>query len=469
MLFSPEVEMEHLLPFSKSLDDGAANKVVSLRSANRDKGDRSPFEAFGTSPPPYDWPAIALRAGELPPNKRWRFAPDAMDRLKREGDFLARHLNDTGYLARMARTYLGHVSGPDSVSVVPGRLTALLRAKWALNQLLSDANLKNRTDHRHHAIDAVVVGVTDHGLLQRVARASEASRERLIDTMPEPWDGFRDEVAARVRAIVVSHKADHGSIGRDPQTGDSRTTGRLHNDTSYGIVEGPDKKGYYAVVHRVPLTALETPDDVAAVRDPALRAKIAKATEGLISASKDVRKAKAKERMAALDTFSRDTGVRSVRIVERLSDVIYLRDRKGAPYKAFKGDSNHCMEVWRLPDGAWHGEIVSTFEANRSDGAGGPERPHPAAKRLMRLFNDDLVRMIDPKEGTEAFMRVVKMSGQTVYLAPHNEGGSLKARDSDKNDPFKYRAVTVARMKEAKARKIAVDPTGRVRDPGPYT
>ena len=462
MLFSPEVEIEHLLPFSKSLDDGAANKVVSLRSANRDKGNRSPYEAFGTSPKPYDWNAIALRAGDLPPNKRWRFAPDAMDRLKREGDFLARHLTDTGYLARMARTYLGHVCGPNNVSVVPGRLTALLRGKWGLNQLLSDANLKNRTDHRHHAIDAAVVCVTDRGLLRKVATASEASRERLIDTMPEPWDGFRDEVAERVRAILVSHKADHGSIGRDPKTGASRTTGRLHNDTAYGIVEGPDRAGYYAVVHRVPLTALETPDDVAAVRDPVLRGMIAKAVEGLDG------KEKKKERTAALEAFARDNNVRSVRIVERMANVIRLTDRAGKPYKAFKGDSNHCMEVWRLPDGVWRGRIVSTFEANRPDGAGGRDRPHPAARRLMRLFNDDLVRMIDPKGGTEEFMRVVKMSGQTVYLAPHNEGGSLKARDADKDDPFKYRAVSVAKMKDAKARKISVDPMGRVRYPGPY-
>ena len=64
-LFSHEVEIEHLIPFSKSWDDSPANKVVAMRYANRAKGQRTPFDAFGGSPTingyPYDWEAIALR------------------------------------------------------------------------------------------------------------------------------------------------------------------------------------------------------------------------------------------------------------------------------------------------------------------------------------------------------------------------------------------------------------------------
>src|SRR6185312_10075980 len=36
-LFSPEVEIEHILPFKRTLDNSAANRTVSLRRANRDK------------------------------------------------------------------------------------------------------------------------------------------------------------------------------------------------------------------------------------------------------------------------------------------------------------------------------------------------------------------------------------------------------------------------------------------------
>ena len=40
------VEIEHLLPFSKTLDDSMSNKTVCYR-VNREKANRSPFEAFG--------------------------------------------------------------------------------------------------------------------------------------------------------------------------------------------------------------------------------------------------------------------------------------------------------------------------------------------------------------------------------------------------------------------------------------
>ena len=39
---------------------------------------RTPYEAFGTSPDGHNWGAIALRASALPRTKRWRFQPDAM-------------------------------------------------------------------------------------------------------------------------------------------------------------------------------------------------------------------------------------------------------------------------------------------------------------------------------------------------------------------------------------------------------
>lgn len=44
MLFTEQIEIEHILPFSKTLDDSMANKTLCTAKANRDKGNRSPFE-----------------------------------------------------------------------------------------------------------------------------------------------------------------------------------------------------------------------------------------------------------------------------------------------------------------------------------------------------------------------------------------------------------------------------------------
>ena len=42
-----EVEVEHILPRSKTLDDGLSNLTLSFRDANRLKGNETPWEAFG--------------------------------------------------------------------------------------------------------------------------------------------------------------------------------------------------------------------------------------------------------------------------------------------------------------------------------------------------------------------------------------------------------------------------------------
>jgi CRISPR-associated endonuclease Csn1 len=54
-----------------------------------------------------------------------------------------------------------------------------------------------------------------------------------------------------------------------------------------------------------------------------------------------------------------------------------------------------------------------------------------------------------------------------ITLAPHSEGGNLKARDARKDDEFRYVNASALRLIEMNARKVWVDPAGRVRDPGP--
>ena len=157
-LFTDNVEIEHLLPFSQTLDDSLSNKTLALRQANRDKGNQTPYEAFNNSPSGYNWEDILERSLALPANKRWRFRPDAMQRFLRDNDFLSRQLNDTRYISRLCQEYLASVVPSNKIWVVTGHLTALLRGFWGLNSILRGHNLeeaseptrKFRDDHRHH-------------------------------------------------------------------------------------------------------------------------------------------------------------------------------------------------------------------------------------------------------------------------------------------------------------------------------
>jgi len=475
LLFDGRTDIDHILPFAKTFDDSAANKIVCIAGANRDKGRRTPYEAFGHRA---DWPEIAARAESLPKNKRWRFAPDALDRLKLKargdlpaealadmelaGGFLARHLTDTQYLSRLVREYLGHVCRSERVWVVPGRLTALLRAKWGLNGILSDSNLKNRADHRHHAIDAAVVALTDRSTLQKVASAAEDSRNRVLERLDEPFAGFREELRNMVFASVVSLRPDHG------------TGGRLHEDTGYGIVADPGAEGGFTLVSRKAFSELNE-NEVARIRDPYLRARVvahvdaAKAAGGGKLSKPDLKKALAEFAETDAEYGPRANGrrgIRRVRLGKVEADFLVMRDGDGRPYKALVPGENHHVDIWQLPDGTWQGVAVSVFEANRPNG-GGDKRPHPAARRIMRLHKGDFLKL--EHDGIERVMRVVRLEQKAgrLRLAEHHEAGNLQERHDDNEDPFRWAFVQFNHLRSRHARKVQVDMLGRVRDLGP--
>ena len=438
-LFSEEVEIEHILPFSATLDDSASNKTVAMRKANRDKGNRSPFEAFGHSPPGYDWEQILNRASCMPIPKMRRFAPDALEQYQADGDFLARHLTDTAFASRVAREYLTAVCPSSQVWSIPGRMTALLRKRWGLNTLLSDTDGKNRSDQRHHVIDSAVVAVTDRALLQRIstlsARGAEQEIHRFLDGLEEPWPGYRRGLEFGLGKVIVSYKPDHG------------TGARLHNDTAYGLVDGPqDFEGPVKVVHRVPLLSLKGEPDAEQIRDPSMRLRVQDAIRGKVG----------KDATAALEALSAQMGIRRVRVVEPLS-VIPIRRADGTPYKAYKGDSNYCYQVFASKHtGHWCDRVVSSFDA-------ASDRVEPTEDRLvMQLCVNDTVRLNGDNDAEHLIFRVVKMRQGQVTLAGHQEAGNLKERDANRADGFKYLNCSASRLQKLQAQQVLVDPLGQV-------
>lgn len=447
-MFAPDsdIEIEHILPFSISLDDGIANKTLCIRRANQFKGNSTPYQAFSQSPSPYDWEEILQRVQHLPLNKRWRFSEEAHKRGAEESDFLARHLSDTAYIARVAKQYLNFIceGGPDGVWVTPGKLTSLLRAKWGLNHLLSSKDFKNRNDQRHHAIDAAVVAVTDRGLLQRVSRAASQSRsDRLIESMPAPWEGYRLELERDLRRCVVSYKPDHG------------VQGALHNDTAYGLVE-ERADGKYEVVHRVPAHTLNKRKDIERIRDAGIREKLIE----LLSDRKEIPREE-------LNKWLEQSGIRRLRVVDVLS-IIPIQNATGF-YKAYKGDSNYCYEIFSH-NGAWKGRIVSTYQANQPDYQAFMHQSTKFHKEtfegeplMMRLCKGDYVACGENEN--RKIYQLVKFSKGKLSLAEHNEGGNLKTRDEDKGDPFRYLTKSPNALRTSGFRKVLVDPLGRVFDP----
>lgn len=476
-LFSGEADVDHIIPYSQSLDDSAGNKVVAHRHCNRAKGNRTPYERWGHDEA--RWETISAQVARMHRSKQWRFGPGARERLDREGGFLARQLIDTQYLSRATAKYLSSLYTPDEgrrVYAIPGRMTAMLRRVWGLNGLLPDHNFvdnahsnapKNRLDHRHHAIDGIVAAVTDIGLMQKIAtaaaRAEEKELDRIFEELTPPWPTFRDDLKDRLSRTTVSHKPDHGRKRRPSPNRDVTTTA-LHDATAYGIVGdySPDKPP--VVVKRVPFASLQAKDIEAPdrIRDPVLREALLKATSDLTG------KAFAEALQRVAGNHPHFKGVRRVRVLGESAgsptlNVIPIRDDQGKIYKAYKGNANALYTVWERPDGKWVHDVVSAFTYHQADYT--PSRPHPAARKVLTLRQNDLIAI--EQGGARRIMRVQKygQNGQ-IFLIEHHEAGKMSDRAKSPDDPFNFWGPAASSLKALKARQVRIDPLGRVFDPG---
>jgi CRISPR-associated endonuclease Csn1 len=458
-VFSDDIEVDHILPISKTLDDSLANRILACRACNHEKRGKSPFQRFGSTP---EWPAILARSSELPHYRRWRFAPDAMKKFEGERDFLDRQLNETKYLSRLAKAYLGKVCNPNEVYVTPGKLVGLLRGKWGINELLPAHNRapdedgrKVRTDHRHHALDAIVIGALTRGLINYIAReagrAEDQDLERVFGTIPMPFDGFLDAIRTAKDDIIVSNKPEHGKHGA------------MHEDTAYGIVGNETEVAAIGnLVYRKPVTDL-TENEIDHVRDVVLRTALKAAVAPLLD-----EKGKATDKnayAAALSTFAEANKVRRVRLGKSGADAIPIADRRnGKEYKALVPGENHHVDIVQMRDGTWRGYAATVFEVNRKDWRPSWERDKVGGKLVMRLHKGDTVQ-IDDSDGIRRTKTVhrIEISANRIRLAPVHEGGKLQDRHADKDDLFEWDFATISKLKERNCVAVRIDETGQVK------
>lgn len=436
MLLSDEVEVEHILPFSETLDDSLNNKTVALRASNRVKGNRTPWQAFGLQVVAgFDYLGILQRAEQMPKHKRYRFGEDGYKQwLRDDAGFLARALNDTRYLSKVAREYLSLIC-PQNTRVIPGRMTAMLRGKFGLNDVLSLNGQKNRNDHRHHAVDACVIAVTDQGLLQRFASASARARElqlnRLVEEMPLPWTRYREHVANAIRHIWVSHKPDHGHEGG------------FFDDTIYGL-RGPGKATYR--------------QEIDGVRQRPILNRVVVPFADSKAQSADG------HRHGLLD------------------------DGTPRAYMGLWSRSNYAIEIVRTEKGRWDAIVIERYRAYQVAAKEGKERlRHPTLSLsnqplVMRLLIDDMVRA--DIDGVTRLMKVLKINrtGDITFVL-HNEtnisaryAAKLAAQKNQKaqksfeesalNDIFFQKKMSPESLRGFKARQVVVSPIGELRDPG---
>lgn len=419
MLHSAEVEIEHILPFSQTLDDSLNNKTVSMRQANRIKGNRTPWEAMQDfEAQGWKYEDMLARAGNMKKEKRYRFAEDGYQRwLKEDKGFLARALNDTRHLSKVAREYLTLIC-PQDTRVIPGRMTAMLRGKFGLNDVLGLNGEKNRNDHRHHAVDACVIAVTDQGLLQRFAKASASAREkqlnRLVESMPLPWDSYREHVQRAVGNIWISHRPDHGY-----EAG-------FADDTAY--------------------------------RPPHLDPLGKWRTRGI----------------GGTNPNERDINAALIAVTEPHQVTRHGVDEAGnpLPYKGYMGGDNYSLEVTRTDDGKWDGNVITTYHAYRVASDGGlkqlrnPTQGQNGRPLIMRLVAGDSIAC--DVSGARVIFKVIKMRAgrNQVSLIGLKEANHAERTNAKDNNLIALQDQSASALKKLRARRVTISPIGELHDPG---
>jgi len=307
-----EVDVEHIIPRTLLFDDSQGNKTLAHRTCNAKKENRTAWdymESLGDA----KLQAYIERVNNLHKNdiissyKRDRLL---MPSSKIPTDFINRQLGETRYISRKAKEILSDITR--DVVATSGAITGYLREKWGWGNVTMSLNLarfraagltetreevhhdgtvhqheyikdwSKRNDHRHHAIDALVVACTTRSLIQQINTLAaketsislfgksefESERRALLEGYLVGQRPFNtSQVRDAVSRILVSFKAGKKvatkgtrRVHRDGKTSVAQTgiivpRGPLHEESVYGSITGIEKrrsvKEMFAEPHRI--------------------------------------------------------------------------------------------------------------------------------------------------------------------------------------------------------------------------
>lgn len=459
-LLGGEVGVDHILPYSKSLDNSLANKVVAFRSENEREGRRTPHEWLAeTGPAKFE--AILQRAAKLPLDIRNSKRLKLQQPTVELDQFLNRQLTDTAYITSKVLEYV-RCLGCDIVAS-KGQCTFELRHMWGLDGVLRDdgLELKNREDHRHHAVDALVIALTNRKRLQELARVRGTDQQ-----LAPPWNSFRHDAQQLVNTILVSHR-----VAR-------KVAGALHEETIYGPTskphratetERPHANGWVEkekeFVYRKPLESL-TAAMIEDIRDPQVKSLvIARLQEkGLDPATakkipKEVWTEPLLMARKAGRTSSQPHVIKKVRLLKR--DQTIRPIRQGAAF--VKPGNTHHIALFDLPGSTPTKPkrdlvAVSMIDAIERVKRRQPviQRTHPKipeAKFLMSLSQNEMILL--KHNGSEMLCRfeTAAATSQQMWFRAHTFAGmSADKRGRPSKMPNTFEGI-----------KVTVDVLGRIR------
>lgn len=340
-LFTPEYEIEHVIPQSRFFDDSMSNKVICESEVNKLK-DRELAHEFITN---HGGERVTLSGGRVVEvlrkenyesivketfgTNKAKLEKLMLDEIPEK--FVNRQLNDSRYISRMMKSLLSNIvrtidpkthkyeaeETSRNLIVCNGSVTDRLKKDWGvndvwnhiilprfqrLNQILGTTvytqqtanghlipNMpieidptfkKKRIDHRHHAMDAIVIACTTRNHVNLLNNESALPKDadmryalnaklREHGLFIKPWDTFTQDVEQALNEIIVSHKQNLRVINKSnnhymrykdgkkqivkQEKGENWAIRKsLHKETGFGLVNLRFKKKVnlkYALTH----------------------------------------------------------------------------------------------------------------------------------------------------------------------------------------------------------------------------
>ncbi len=334
-LFTPAYQIEHIIPKARYFDDSLSNKVICEAEVNKLKDKLLGYEFIEK----HGGEIVTLNYGDTvkiltpdvykelvdkihkhnPAKRRKLLMADVPD------EFIQRQLNDSRYISKMVKSLLSNIVREDgeeediskNVITCTGAITDRLKNDWGVNNVWNDIVMprfkrmesisgkkftttnsngklipdmpleyqkgfsKKRIDHRHHAMDAIVIACANRNIVNYLNNASACKDAKIkrhdlkhilcqqkFDkdgnyswTIKLPWKNFIVDIHSALSGIIVSFKHNERIINKTvnlyikydedrrkkvyvkQDKGDSWAIRKpLHKDTVFGEVNLRTKK-----------------------------------------------------------------------------------------------------------------------------------------------------------------------------------------------------------------------------------
>ncbi|MDR0395478.1 MAG: type II CRISPR RNA-guided endonuclease Cas9, partial [Tannerella sp.] len=297
-LFTADYEIEHIIPQSRYFDDSFSNKVICESAVNKLKDNQTGLEfirnhhsetvevGFGKTVKIFEEEAYQRFVKDNYAKNGPKRNKLLMDEIPEK--MIERQMNDTRYISKFISSVLSNIvrsesndDGINSKNIVPlsGKITARLKQDWGLNDVWNDLILprfermneltgskdftayneryqkylptvpiefsrnfqKKRIDHRHHAMDALIIAcatrnhvnfLNNQHALDKKKTKEEKDKTRLglrnklcykkngdgkgnyNWQFYKPWDNFTVDARNELGKIIVSFKQNLRVINR---------------------------------------------------------------------------------------------------------------------------------------------------------------------------------------------------------------------------------------------------------------